>query len=197
MTRYLSVFIFLACSVWLSAAQKPDTKENVRKAFRWLMKDQRLSRGDQKELAFTLIEDFPEVNELLGQVQKAGAGQASARAGDVLRSLQNERSQSEIHGATFGWYLVLDGQKFQTLPLVIQVREGSPAAKSGLLPGDVIDQCQGKNLKSASSRNQLLLFLSRWPESQPIELKIRRGQVAEAEDNRLKNQKKTVLLIFD
>jgi S1-C subfamily serine protease len=78
----------------------------------------------------------------------------------------------------------------------MEIQKESPAAKAGLLPGDVIDSCQGKPLQGESSRNQLLL-LSKWPESVPIELKIRRNREAKPLNIQPKDQKMTVTLVFD
>jgi hypothetical protein len=71
-------------------------------AFRWLLKEQPLSPDEQKESAFTLVDDFEEVSDLLRQVEEAKVGLASDQAGEVLSSLQQAYRRSEIHGATFG-----------------------------------------------------------------------------------------------
>jgi S1-C subfamily serine protease len=155
MYQYWKIILVLLCLGSRLPAEESKMKPEIRAAFSFLLNEDPLAAEEQKQLAITLLKDFEEISDLLHDVERAGVGAASERAEKMIKRLEEGRGQLKIHGATFGWYLILEDQKFRALPLVIKVEDGSPAADAGLLPGDVIDRCEGRDLKSDDSRNRL------------------------------------------
>lgn len=128
----------------------------------------RLSAGDKAELRIIRSGKAKTIKVKIGSLPDAGA-QASAvpqkqektsdRTGMVVQELTDRQRQQYGNGV-----------------LVAEVENGSAAARSGIIPGDIISQMGGKTIRSISDFNNAVKDL---PENRSVAVRIvRRGQAS-------------------
>ncbi len=128
----------------------------------------RLSAGDKAELRIIRSGKAKTIKVKIGSLPDAGA-QASAvpqkqektsdRTGMVVQELTDRQRQQYGNGV-----------------LVAEVENGSAAARSGIIPGDIISQMGGETIRSISDFNNAVKDL---PENRSVAVRIvRRGQAS-------------------
>lgn len=77
-------------------------------------------------------------------------------------------------GADIGWFVEFDGDLLSTLPLVLNVREGGPAAQAGMKPGDAITHVGQDSCSALDGRLRFLHLLMKAPADQALSVRVKR-----------------------
>ncbi|MBK1831211.1 hypothetical protein JIN77_10770 [Verrucomicrobiaceae bacterium R5-34] len=196
-------FQIVACVMVLSTQLLANPKSapkqipNVAKVASLLLAGKEFSASEQKLFALTSLKHAKELKEALVLAKFSGddSQYASAkRALEKVKEIGESQSASAVHGATITWYLFFQKDKISSIPMIDRVQKGSPADRAGLLPGDVVDVCAGIRLASENSRNRFAQLLAQWPESIPLELKVRRSEQAASWSSMMKRTRKTLVM---
>ena len=128
----------------------------------------RLAAGDKAELRIIRSGKAKTIKVTIGTLPEAGAQasttpkkqeKTSDRTGMVVQELTDRQSQQYGNGV-----------------LVAEVENGGPAARAGIIPGDIISQMGGKTIRSMSDFNSAVKDL---PENRSVAVRIvRRGQAS-------------------
>ncbi len=165
-----------------------------------LIKGSELSKDDQKRLALISLEHYQELKQQLLIVKLGGSDRESQSAARAMQLLKN-RTQKNINAAFFGaeviWYLIIREDKYTSIPMISKIKKDSPASRSGLLVGDVIDACAGRPIIDEASTNNFIRLMRLWPEHTPMKLAIRRSHHANITNPSEKNIKKNLRLSLE
>ena len=182
-----------ATTAMLCKADAAPTSESVLEQY---LDGEPLDQPQLDILTSLLLGDEDSLRELLAQ-QKDERKEPAETMIEVLENVTDHSWTTEASGAGFGWYLLIRDKKFTSIPLVSIVEKGSAGEKAGLKVADVVDRCNGIELKNEDSRNRFVRLLRLWPIGTPITLDVRRSNkpIVKDIDTSFKGVKKTVTFI--
>ncbi len=154
-----------------------------------LLKSTPLSEEDQKKFAIHLTKYPGSIEKYLISIKlTADPAQATAakKALKKLHTITKEKLRSQVLGASVGWHIYFKGEIIHTLPLIVHIKKNSLAEKAQLKAGDVIESCGPIVFSGDNTRNQFVILVNQWPQSIPLQLKIRRSRFG---DNNLQADK--------
>lgn len=98
-------------------------------------------------------------------------------------------------GWKLGWFLDHNGKNLSSMPMVLEVVEGGPADKAGLVPGDVITHLGRESLRSKHSRNEFVEKVAKKRPGEKLNLKVRFSGAKGAFEIYNKHKKKNCVVV--
>jgi len=191
---YLAASIFAIVQIDGSVPEFSPEEDALMK--RYLSGD-RLAEGDAPKLVRLLVSDDEKLRALL---EKNSDGDHAERASKIYRSLGSEHllgiDDSRI-GAAIGWYLSYEGGKVSSRPYITRALKDSATLRAGFKIADVIEKCNGIEMRMPQSRNLFVRLIDLWPPAEPLEIEVSRNKThADPVGRNIKDKRKQIKLVI-
>jgi len=153
------------------------------------LKHEELNSTERKELVALVVGE----SDLFQKILKERLPKSLKESGvELLKEIKADAKEDEGKnrlGAGVGWFVNFEGNELSSLPIISNVRKGSPSESGKLKLGDVIKSAEGVSFQSAHSRNLFIHLLKIWPVGTPLSFEVlRNSKQPELDERVLRNE---------